>query len=56
MRRLGYLKQFNEAQKHMKNGEKSYIVVNCSAQLPHKFLRVSANLFHENHEYIEVFA
>jgi len=54
MQKLGYLKSYKEAAK-MPRIPHSYIVVNCSAKLPHNFLRVSTNLFNEKHEFLECF-
>lgn len=54
MRKLGYLGPYRELMKTPRRPH-CYIVVNCSAKLPHNILRVSTNLFSEEHDFVECF-
>ena len=54
MRKLGYSTTYKQAKKAL-SVPHGYLVINCNAKVPHKFLRISTNLFAENHQYIEFF-
>ena len=56
MQRLGYLRQYKEAIKTVFEFPYSYLVLNLSAKLPNKIMRVASNIFSENSKYVEFFA
>jgi len=55
-KKLGYLKQYKDALKYINDFPYSYVLVNMSAKLENKILRVSSNLFGERGRFIEFFA
>jgi len=55
MRKLGYIKAYKQASSNIYCRAHAYIVVNCSAKIPHPAMRVASNLFSETHPYIEFY-
>ena len=55
MRKLGYTKAYKQGSTVFTSRPHSYIVVNCSAKLPHPSMRVGSNFFAENHPYMEFY-
>lgn len=56
MKKLGYLRQFKEAIKDLYDLPHSYLVVNLSAKLPNRIMRVATNLFSEQNKFVQFFA
>ena len=53
--RLGYGKQFKEAEKTAYDKRHGYILISCSGKVLSNKLRVCTNFFSENHQYPSFF-
>ena len=55
MRKLGYTNAYRQSLDIWKRRRHPYIIVNCSAKLPHNYMRVATNLFSEKEPFVEFF-
>ena len=55
MRKLGYISAYRRSMDIFKKRKHPYIIVNCSAKLPHNNMRVATNLFSEEQPFVEFF-